>query len=102
MVVLNPNKPDFFAETFPQPNVKSMQDYAQAYIAWAYRSNVIGWVDGMTMRVVGHDLVKLTKEPIEHGIFQGKQRYISDRLAKLLGVDPSPYPETGCPATPSG
>lgn len=94
MVVLNPNKPDFFAETFPKPNVKSMQDYAQAYIAWAYRSNVIGWVDGMTMRVVGHDLVKLTKEPIEHGIFLGSKRYISDRLAKLLGVDPVPYPET--------
>ncbi len=93
--VWNPDKPDFFAEILPQPNVTNIHDWSQAYEAWAERSGVLEWVQGARMRAVATNLRGLLEEPIAHGMFQGKRRFVSEHLAKKLGVPASPFPREG-------
>ncbi|MCH7760914.1 hypothetical protein IIA15_05860 [candidate division TA06 bacterium] len=91
-VKLDPNKPNFAAEELPEPQMQSVEDIREIYLSWAERSEVMEVIRGREFRVIAVDLDKLIKEPIPHGIFAGKPRFISEGLAKRLGVKPVPYP----------
>ncbi|MCI0531602.1 MAG: hypothetical protein L0Y74_06625, partial [candidate division Zixibacteria bacterium] len=56
----DPHKPNFYAEAFPRPNIRSMDDYAEAYTRWAIDSGVFDWVEGTTLRAVATDMHLLT------------------------------------------
>ncbi len=89
----SPNKPNFYAEDYPRSNLRSMEDYAEAYTQWAIDSGVYDWVEGTTLRAVATDLHVLAKEPIHYGIYKGRRRFVDPHIAKILGINPSPYPD---------
>lgn len=89
----DPHKPNFYAEAFPRPNIRSMDNYAEAYTRWAIDSGVFDWVEGTTLRAVATDMHLLTKEPVHYGLFKGKERFLHPHIAKLLGITPVGYPE---------
>lgn len=92
-VELNPEYPEFFAADLPRPNIESLEDFAQAYSWWADTSGVMEWVEGADMRVVAADLKERASEPISHGFYSGRPRFVSQSVAKLIGADEAPFPE---------
>lgn len=77
-------------------------DLAEAYALWAKRSDVNSHVMGMRFQIVGHNLAKLLDTPIprdphlpreEDTIYAGKRRFISEAVARMLGIEPNPYPD---------
>jgi len=92
-VRLDPNKPDFGAKELPEPNLQSVEDIREIYLSWAERSGVMEIIQGREFRIIASDMPKLLSEPIPHGIYAGKPRFISQRLARILGVPANPYPE---------
>lgn len=92
-VVFDPIKPDFDASFYPKPRLRTLNEFADGYRTWADNSGVAQELEGSLIRVVATNLKEIAKTPIPHGEFKGKPRFISEIVAKEIGVKPNPLPE---------
>ncbi|MFN4182965.1 MAG: hypothetical protein ACK4G3_07170, partial [bacterium] len=80
-------------QDLPKPSIESPEDFRDLYNTWAERSGVMEIVQGREFRIIASDLNKLLNEEMFYGIYKGKKRFISERVAEILQVEPNPYPE---------
>ncbi len=91
--ILKPEKPDFFIDALPNPRIKDADDYMEAYKKWM---EDYGWADhlqGAIIRAVVANGTELAREPIPHGIYAGRKRFLADQgIASKLRAEIEPYP----------